>query len=92
MEGKIPREQGTIPNGDQTSRGSSGGKKFKVGKFGGAELFNEGSIKTLTLSFLKTDNVTARLLNFASESNPFFFRIDSPDIPIQDLPSSFVIH
>ena len=88
----MSREQGTIPNGDQTSRCTSGGKKFKIGKFGGAEFFNVGAIKVLTLSFLETDNVTARLLNFASESKPFFIRIDSPDIPIQDLPSSCVIH
>ena len=73
MKGNMPREQRTIPNGDQTPRGSPGGKKFKIGKFGGgAEFFYVRDVKIFSLSFLKANNITARLINFISKSNPFF--------------------
>ena len=72
MKGKVPRKQRTILNGDQTPRGSPGGKKFKIGKFEGAEFFYVRDVKIFSLSFLEANNLTARLIYFISEGNPFF--------------------
>jgi hypothetical protein len=47
---------------------------------------NIGGIKRITFCFLQTDNGASTLFNFIPKSIPFFFAVNPPNIPAQDIP------
>jgi len=58
----------------------------------GTEVFDVAVVKALSFSFLEANDLTFTLCNLVSDGIPFLVRVDSSDIPIQNLPILVVSH
>jgi hypothetical protein len=84
----FPIKDRAIPPHKNTSRISNrGGEGILVEAFGGQFLYG-GVVKMISLSFLKTEDCTRAFINFLFYSIAFIFRVDSSDVPIEDVPAS----